>query len=411
MFHKWVIALSLAAILSLFGGGQTFASYALPSWETAFDPGPYMPGSAYIVNSVEEYKGNLYIVAGDPGWFYSEDDPRISAGQVFRSPDGKSWQPASDLGFGLGAVEDACGTNYYDTAQDMTVFNNQIYVLPFDSCYTRPGPILRSSDGDTWESVTTTEEFGLTWTDGDIAFYGQFHKFGLYKGMLYASIDSFDPVTQFTTSFIYRSPNGNPGTWQKVIEFPGWGWPGSFQEFKGALYVASDGRYLAPDWERLPEQIWRTYDGLNWEAVVADGFGNPGIESIGGFAEYKGYLYIGDGVYGIEGYAGQVWRSQDGLNWESVVMDGFGSPGDVKVDGLVVYLGDLYAYTVNWDEGGSVFRTSDAVTWERVSEPGWGNPTFATSHLQSDQAVFHDDLYMGVVGMQGVLLKLPHPNQ
>ena len=223
--------------------------------------------------------------------------------------------------------------------------------------------------------------------------------------MLFRS-DYFNPNLDdygFVDAKIFRSPTGDSGTWQEVIDFPGWNFPGSFQVFKGALYVASDWVFT-PSWEPAPDQIWRTYDGVNWEMVVGDGFGNLPIDDLGGFAEYKGYLYVGEGIDAVHG--GQIWRSKDGLKWDPVIMDGFGNPLNEKIDGLVVYQGELYAYTVNWTEGCSVFRTKDAKSWELVNEPGWGNPTYATSHLTSAQAVFKGDLYMGVIGPQGVLLKM-----
>lgn len=408
MFKKLLTAFWIAVMLSLFGSGQTLAADPLPTWEVAFDPGEFTTGTYYMVHSVEEYKGDLYVVAGDAQWFHW-GEPSEMPGQVFRSPDGKNWQPASEPGFGLGAVDDMCGTNTYDTAWDMTVFNDKLYVLPFESCYNRPGVIQRSSDGATWEVVATTEEFGLAWEDMGTMYYGQFHKFGVMNGWLYVGIDTYDLETAFTTALVFRSPTGDPGTWEKVVTLPGWGGAGSFHFFRGALYLASDSVYYSPDWTPAPDQIWRTLDGVNWEMVVGDGFGNPGTDSLGGFADYKGYLYVGTGMPGSTG--GQIWRTRDGLAWEPVVMDGFGNPLDEKVDGLVVYLGDLYAYTVNYTEGGSVFRTSDALTWTRVNEPGWGNPTHLASHLESDQVVFKDDLYMGVVGPQGVLMKLVHPQK
>lgn len=412
MYRKLMIAMCAAVLLSLLGSGPTFASKGVPTWETAFDPGTYLTGTFHIVHSLEEFKGELFAVAGDPGWF-GWDENSLQAGQIFHSPDGKNWTPASELGFGLGTTEDDCGPNYYDTAWDMTVFQEKIYVLPFETCYLRPGVILRSSDGQSWESVATTEEFGLTWTDEFGTFFNQFHKLGVFKGMLYASSDSWNPAAQLNTSYIYRSATGDPGTWERVIGFPEWGGPGSFHVFKGALYVASDGiwRFSDPDWIEVPEQIWRTYDGVNWEMVVGDGFGNPGTDGLGGFADYKGYLYVGVGTY--EGGGGQIWRSKTGGigSWEEVVADGFGNPLDDKIDGLVVYLGDLYAYTVNWTEGGRMFRTKDGKAWESINEPGWGTPTFFTTHQESDQVVFKDDLYVGVIGLKGVVLKLAHPDK
>jgi hypothetical protein len=268
---------------------------------------------------------------------------------------------------------------------------------------------MRTSDGVNWETVVTAEDLGITWSDEDFTFYGQFHKFGVFEGMLYANIDYYDPVADFTISTVFRSPNGDPGTWEKVIDFPGWNFPGTFQVFKGALYLASDYVYTPPDWEPAPDQIWRTFDGTTWEAVVPDGFGNPGTDGLGGFAEFKGYLYVG--AESGEAGGAQIWRSRDGLAWESVSLEGMLSEHDYKIDGLVVYKGELYALADNQMEGASVFRTKDAATWERANEPGWGNPDWWATLHSTDQAVFKDELYFGVLGSHGALVKMVHPDK
>lgn len=401
MFRFMRFALCFVAVFSLLGSGLASASKGLPKWETAFDPGPYMSDGDYLIMSVEEFKENLYIVAA------GMDD---QGGQVFRSPDGKNWEAVTEAGFGLGAVEDVCAPNYYDTSWDMVVFQGKLYLLPYEqTCYLRPGLIMRTSDGVNWETVVTAEDLGFILPVDDLTFYGQFHKLGVFKGMLYANLDFYDPEVEFTTSIIFRSPNGDPGTWEEVMDFPGWNYPGTFHVYKGALYVASDGVLSPPDEVPAPEQIWRTFDGLNWEMVVGNGFGNPGSDGLGAFADYKGYLYVG-AESGEEGGA-QIWRSKDGLAWEPVSLEGLLSANDVKMDGLNVYHGELYAHTVNWTDGCSVFRSKDAKTWERVNEPGWGNPDWATSHHTAAQVVFKDELYMGVLGDHGVLLKMVHPDK
>lgn len=406
MYRKLMAALCAAVLISLLGSGLAIAKGSMPTWEVAFDPGTVWSDPYYFIHSAEEYKGDLDVVAGDPHWF-DWDVPRVSAGQVFRSPDGTQWQPATELGFGLGAVEDSCGTNYYDTSWDMAVFQDLLYVFAYDNCYFRNGLVLRTSDGASWETVAGADEFVPTFFDGTDTYYGQFHKFGVFNGVLYASLDYYNPETEFTASAIVRSPSGDPGSWEMVKNFPGWGGPGSFHVFKGALYVASDSIYTPPYWDPAPEQIWRTFDGVNWEMVVGDGFGNPGTDGLGGFADYKGYLYVGVG--NPEAGGGQVWRSKNGLEWQPVILDGFGNPLNEKIDGLVVYHGELYAYTLNNTEGASVYRTKNASAWELANTPGWGNPGYATSHLEAAQVVFKDDLYMGVFAAQGVLLRLAHP--
>ncbi len=411
MFRKLLITLCIATIFSLVGSsGIAFASNGaskpMPTWQTVFDPNAKTPGTNIFIPSIEVFKGDLYAVAGDPLWWHTDNPPKYG-GQLFRSQNGKNWEPASAPGFGLGSMKNDCGTDYYDMAEDMTVFQGKLYVDPSDICYEQPGVIMRTSDGKNWEIVATTQELGITWTHVPYPGFGQFHGFSEFNGMLYIGIDAFDPVANNSLSMIYRSPNGNPGTWKEVINFPGWAYPGPLHVFNGALYVVSDGVITpstGPGYIVEPEQIWRTFDGVNWKEVVGDGFGiTPSGEGLGGFAEYQGNLYVGapDVKNG-----GQIWRSHDGKHWKPVVQNGFGNPNNIKVDGLVVYQGELYAYTLNNIDGGSVYRTRDTKTWEAVNQPGWGNPNYYASHLNADQAVFKGNLYMGVVGLQGVLLKM-----
>jgi hypothetical protein len=414
MYRKLIVALSAITILALLGGGLAFANGELPTWETAFDPVPAV-GPYSFIHAIEEFKGDLFAVAGDPAWF-GADDPRVTFGQIFRSPNGENWTPATEAGFGLGEVETGCGMDYYDTAWDMVIFKGKLYVTPTEStCSLRPGVVLRTSDGNSWETSTTTQDLGLYHEDeGYIFWYGQFRQMAVFEGLLYVNVPFFnyDPLADlwYADSKVFRSPSGDPGTWEEAGDFPGVFSLGPFHVFKGALYIVTDDSYDA-DWNLANESIWRTFDGVNWETVVSDGFGNDVTDSFGGMADYKGYLYVGIGTW--SGGPGQIWRSLDGVNWENVIADGFGDPVNIKVDGLVVYAGDLYAYTVTQDNlvGGSVFRTKDAVNWEPVNEPGWGNPDFKASHLSADQAVFKDELYMGVVGPGGVLFKMVHPDK
>ncbi len=414
MSRKWLAAVCIAVLISLFSGRTALADQDPPDWEIAFDPAPYMPGDYYLITAVEEFNNELFLIAGDPSWFHTIDPGMITAGQVFHSPDGVTWEPATETGFGLPPVEDPyCGTNYYDFSLDMEVFKGSLYATAVDSCYALPGLVLRMNKKGVWEPVLFSTDLIEPWGDPEFPYYAQFHKFAVYEGMLYVSVDYYNPETEFTTSAIFRSSTGASDTWEEVMVFPGWMWPGSFHVFQGALYIDSDTIYQPPDWTDLPEQIWRTFDGVNWEVVVPNGFGNSIYDGMGGFADYKGYLYVGATTYEVGPNqldpGGQIWRSSDGTNWELVMAGGFGNPENIKVDGLLVYRGDLCAYTLNPYEGGSLFCSKDAQTWLPASEPGWGNPNYYTTHLSSSQVVFKDDLYLGMFSSQGTLVKLDHP--
>jgi hypothetical protein len=400
MSRKVMFVLSFLTIFSLLASGSAYAKKTdPPTWVEVFNPGMADFPDGYLVNAVEVFKNELFAAVYGLGY--------SGGGQLFRSKDGVNWAPATERGFGLGVeYNESCWNpeNMYDTMWDMTVFHNELYILPYDNCGLRPGQILRSADGENWETVTS-DAFGAQEAYNVVQAF--VYKLAQFQGMLFVNLGYYKAETDETVSEIWRSASGDPDTWEKVMEFPGWASAGSFQVFKGALYIASDGVYEDGNfgaWNPLPEQIWRTFDGVTWEMVVADGFGNPGTDGLGGFADYKGFLYVGVGTY--EGNGGQIWRSPDGLAWEPVELTGFGNPLNEKIDGLFTYQGKLYAYTLNWTEGCYVYSSKDGKNWTVANEPGWGNPSYWTSHLTADQAVFKGDLYMGVFGWLGGVMKL-----
>ena len=94
-----------------------------------------------------------------------------------------------------------------------------------------------------------------------------------------------------------------------------------------------DGLYVGTFNLREGCELWRTFDGLNWEQVVGEnasipnGFGNPlnsAIWSAEVFGETDNmYLYLGT-MNWVEGC--EVWRSSDGVNWNAVVGDNSNIP-------------------------------------------------------------------------------------
>jgi hypothetical protein len=396
MLRKIWFLICVIAILSLSGGGLASAQSGYLQWEKVFDPketmdyGHYEDGDIVLwVNSVEEFKNELFITVGAVE----------GGGQVWHSPDGKNWQPAAERGFGFGLISNDCGENYYTTSWDMVTFKNKLYVMPQDWNYCLPGQVLRTADGVNWENVTQADFF----SEGT-AYPGQFIKMTVFNGMIYIAEDY-----NLLDIRIWRSTSGDAGTWQSAGQFSGWGWPGTMFAFKGALYIASDSVY-SDDFTPMPSQIWRSYDGVTWEEVVSDGFGSEASYGLGSFAEKNGYLYVGvgtsDGVHG-----GQIFRTQDGKHWEPVELFGFGNPLNEKFDGIVTYKNMLYAYSLNWTEGCQVYASKDGLNWAQVNESGWGDSTNWTSHLGADQVVFKDELYLGVFGQFGGLMKLLHPQK
>lgn len=114
-------------------------------------------------------------------------------------------------------------------------------------------------------------------------------------------------------------------------------------------------------------EIWRTYNLNNkWESVVKGGLlDNPGVMVAESF---KGDLYIGTMNFekGTE-----IFRSSDGENWEVVVggdsktPSGFGTKDNYYAHSMMVYNSYLYVGT-NTGKGCEIWRTQDGVNWEPV---------------------------------------------
>ena len=147
-------------------------------------------------------------------------------------------------------------------------------------------------------------------------------------------------------------------------------------------------------------QLWRTADGLNWTAVMTNGFGvyyNVGIDHL---VEFNGKLYAGvwnstpNPPYTDTG--GEIWRSSDGTSWEPVVQGGFGDRYNGEVMRLAVFNNQIYAATWSYTSthGAEIWRSStgNAGDWTRVITNGLGD---ATNQAVLTMEVFNGALYAG----------------
>ena len=93
-------------------------------------------------------------------------------------------------------------------------------------------------------------------------------------------------------------------------------------------------------------RVLRSRDGVEWEVVVDDSFGNPMNNGIISMAAFDGRLYIG--TSNTEG--GEVHRSADGLHWERC-WKGAGDPErNWHAWKLYAYAGRLYLGTASFPD-------------------------------------------------------------
>jgi sugar lactone lactonase YvrE len=206
----------------------------------------------------------------------------------------------------------------------------------------------------------------------------------------------------FNNHRIQKFAPGVPG-WRQV-NINGFGDPANristLGVFGGYLYA---GTYAFRD---HGAQLWRTADGLNWTAVMTNGFGvyyNIGIDHL---AEFNGKLYAGvwnstpNPPYTDTG--GEIWRSSDGTSWEPVVQGGFGDRYNGEVMRLAVFNNQIYAATWSYTSthGAEIWRSStgNAGDWTRVVSNGLGD---ATNQAVLTMEVFNGALYAGTYSYIG----------
>jgi hypothetical protein len=397
MKRKLLFVLGLTLIFSLVAVSSLPAEAGTPDkWTRVPFSTDDSPNTG--VTSMVVFKGNLYAASQD----------FVNGMRIWRMGKRGAWTQVSEAGF---------GDPMLSTPEDMIVFKGMLYATAGDWWQRTVSQLWRTPDGYHWEAVTT-DGFG----ESDIYL---FHRYVIYKDMLYVGagrrwVDENTPVGLQ----IWRSATGAPGTWVKVVD-DGMGDSmaldiSSFCEFKGALYAA-----VQTDWIH-PSRIWRTYDGVNWEVLKNDGFGYPDplpeeslfYDTPGVMTVFKDYMYLGMAVIDLmtvdwehpeaNSSPAKIWRTKDGVNWEPVVLDGFGDWRNRKIDSLIVHRGQLYAatWTDNWvwglnDGGIQVWRSPDGMHWTQINEGGFGDPDNWSVHLGANVLPYKNSLYFGSVNPNG----------
>jgi len=332
---------------------QKFAM-GVPNWAQTNINGFGEPGQG--VKTLNVFNNQLY--AGT-----SED------ATVWRSSDGKSW---SEITPGWAYDPDRA-------VSSAVVFNSQLYIGTswWENCE------IRRFNGTSWEQVDSG-------CFGDANSYGIFH-LGVFDNKIYAIASNWETGTE-----VWRSSNGNSGTWSQVNTDGFNGSNHTWQDhsmdvFNGYLYVG-----LARDdgGESSIAELWRSSDGSTWNPVFTDGLAlnNTHVASM---AEFNGYFYIG--LRNVTS-GGEVWRSNDGVTFNKVFDSGLGDPNNLRPYGLLVYDDQLYLSITNEETGDEIWRTSDGSTWEQVNIDGWGfSYNNYSDYFDKGAAVFKNSLYFGTL--------------
>lgn len=228
----------------------------------------------------------------------------------------------------------------------------------------------------TWNNTTGTEIWkstnGTTWTQLANDGFGDPKNATIhfatkeFKGYLYGGTDNSATTNEGVDipgegAEIFRSDGT---TWQKVAsdvfgkENIGFT---SLIEFKSQLYGVS--------WNRSGMEIWRTQDGVNWNQVMKGGFGYERNQFAKAVQVFKDQLYIGTSWNNTTG--GQVWRTKDGIKWEQANQNGFGDPANTDVTSLLVYGGKIYAGAAgSGSASAKIYESTNGTNWQAILTPG-----------------------------------------
>lgn len=264
--------------------------------------------------------------------------------------------------------------------------------------------VWQSSDlGETWEEILS-EEIEGHWparayfqavTMGDEMFVVGGQDFTVIENPDCPPFPSDCPPFISLSNFfndVWSSQNGVE--WTQLTDDAGWtGRAGlSAVVYKDEIYVMGgsfndDPAVIGgPPVRVFFNDVWKSSDGINWEEVTSAA---PWAPRAGGEAVvFDDYIYLlggEDGFICLPGgrcppYYNDVWRTQDGENWELVVEEAEWPPRpghrvSVLAGKMVLFGGfglspdpdDPFAFANPMD----IWVSGDGATWEQVSDSPW----------------------------------------
>ncbi|MDD2474388.1 MAG: twin-arginine translocation signal domain-containing protein [Dysgonamonadaceae bacterium] len=256
--------------------------------------------------------------------------------------------------------------------------------------------VWSSSDGLAWKLVKTNSfldanfDTAKDWEGRHTAGYV------VYKDKMW--IVGGDPIQGHYQSDVWNSVDGK--TWNHVNrEHPvPWG-PRALHHtlvFQNKIWVMGGQTVpqFAPGDEMFYRDIWNTDDGIHWKKIVPREpfWSTRGM--IGGFAVFKGRMWIlGGGTYDTplvpqREFYNDVWSSADGVNWICHLESAPWSPRQYHE--VAVFDNRLWVLEGYYEKGGNrndVWCSSDGIHWEELPNTPW-KPRHAASVFVHDNALW-----------------------
>ena len=322
------------------------------------------------------------------------------------------WTQVNDNAFRLGTGLDGTFTN--EDAFEVITFNDQLYVgMEADNSLgarlwrTKEGVQIPSSQED-WEEVIADSKgdpFGIP----NSIQIDHIDSLADFNGYLYASTANRSGYQLGT--YVFRSPSGNPGTWENAVHSHTAGFDDVNNENFKDMQVFMENLCGGTINSESGAQVWCTGDGTTWQKMSHGGFGN-GVDDPKTNAIWSGYVYNDALYYGVQNRGidsvsdsddiGILYRTsslydndESGIPvWNEVYR---GQSGSHRLNILGGINGYLYI-SVQSSEGIVILRSStgNPESWTPVNAPGMNNETNNKDTTVDGATILNNALYVAI---------------
>ena len=361
-----VAAAGILAALSFFAlASPAPAAGKTDGWSKVVSGGFTDRNNSYAPASIE-FDGHLYLstVANESGFIFSGSHKL--GGDIWRSETGIKWEQVGAPGLG----------NPHNASFNFVVFRDKLYALA-NNINDHGVEIWVTENGTDFTKIESGGfgDAANTWAEGFV-----FHD----RLIVAVSGSASGPQVQVSDDGLSFRQVVSGGLGDK--HNTGFATVREQPVLDGKLYVGTTNPTAGGE-------IWRTADGLQWERVADSGLERSSNTSLNPYLVFDGQLYaIGISAGGLDKLKGlEVYRSADGVSWEKVVTDGFGQGKERNVTGsLAAFKGRLYLTTNTMDprilipghptervapRGFQLWVSDDGAKWTQVGKDGFGAST------------------------------------
>ncbi len=293
-------------------------------------------------------------------------------------------QPFSQVNDDAFGMDTGSNTSYSsEEAFEVLEFNGQLYLgMEGDNIYgariwrSKQGVQIPTSQSD-WEEVAADPQ-GYPFGIQNVVEADHIDSLAEFNGYMFASVANGGTSSYGTR--VFRSPNGNPGTWENTTAGIGPGF-GSTHNINFKDMQVFDGHLCGgtQNWS-VGAQVWCTSDGSTWTQKNVSGFGeasaNPRNTQVWSGYVYDGAIYFGTHHVGplysnYDDDIGKLYRTSSLAgtpSWEEIFS---GESGSYRVNILGELDGYLYIAARNTN-GIVIYRSlgGNQGTWQQVNMPG-----------------------------------------